>query len=100
MKVQATQLGYYEHKRRREGDVFELVERKDRHGKVMTVNQQFSSKWMKKVSDDTEKSESVMTRIDSSNLEKHQTANQPVHSDLSEVKAAKKGKSSGDKEVI
>jgi len=35
MKVQAKELGYYEHKRRREGDVFTLLDPKD-----------FSEKWM------------------------------------------------------
>jgi len=38
MKVKALQLGYYEHKRRREGDVFDLVEEKH-----------FSKNWMEKV---------------------------------------------------
>lgn len=38
MKVKATQLGYYNHQRRREGDVFQLNDEKS-----------FSSKWMEKV---------------------------------------------------
>lgn len=35
MKVRATQLGYYDHRRRREGDVFHLFKEED-----------FSAKWM------------------------------------------------------
>lgn len=35
MKVKAIQLGYYDMKRRKEGDVFELLDEKD-----------FSKKWM------------------------------------------------------
>lgn len=38
MKVRATQLGYYNHKRWREGTEFEIVAEKD-----------FSKKWMVKV---------------------------------------------------
>lgn len=53
MKVQATQLGYYQHKRRREGEIFELVEvkgfDKDKNPILLTPEQQFSKKWMKKV---------------------------------------------------
>ena len=41
MKVKATQLGYYNHRRRREGHVFEIVNEKD-----------FSKKWMEKVDGD------------------------------------------------
>lgn len=56
MKVQAMQLGYYQHKRRREGDVFTLVpikskQRDPKTGEmkeiVITPEQQFSKKWMK-----------------------------------------------------
>lgn len=109
IKVKATQLGYYEHKRRREGDVFTLVERKDRFGKIMTAKQQFSSKWMKKVNEDTPESESVMTRVDSGNLELHQTTNVASHSNVQEIMKEPKSKSkkqsgakesSGDEEVI
>jgi hypothetical protein len=50
MKVRATQVGYYGHKRRREGDVFELVaqEGKDENGKKikLSVKDQFSEAWM------------------------------------------------------
>lgn len=38
MKVRATKLGYYNHRRRRENDVFELMDEKA-----------FSNRWMEKV---------------------------------------------------
>ena len=38
MKVKATRLGYYKHKRRREGDVFSLLD-----------PSHFSTRWMEKV---------------------------------------------------
>lgn len=69
MKVRATRLGYYEHIRRREGDVFTLVPRdvtivdvksqkivlengkpKMRH---LTVEDQFSVNWMERVDEAT-----------------------------------------------
>ncbi len=65
MRVQATAMGYYGLKRRRPGDVFDLKPLKkqirgkddkpvlDEKGnftyKVITVEQQFSVQWMKKV---------------------------------------------------
>lgn len=60
MKVRATQSGYIYHKRRREGEVFELkpikgfVQNKDGKNKPFefTAEQQFSSLWMEKVDDD------------------------------------------------
>lgn len=41
--------GFYGFKRRYPGDEFTLEARKDRNGKTITVEQQFSSKWMEKV---------------------------------------------------
>lgn len=41
-RVRATRLGYYDHKRRREGDVFTLADSK----------KEFSERWMEYVSDD------------------------------------------------
>lgn len=41
--------GFYGIKRRYPGDEFTLVARKDRHGKTVSVESQFSSKWMEKV---------------------------------------------------
>lgn len=38
MKVKATRLGYYNHRRRREGDVFELMDDKA-----------FSKRWMERL---------------------------------------------------
>jgi hypothetical protein len=55
MKVQATQLGYYQHKRRREGEIFDLVEIKgvDKEKNPITISPeaQFSKKWMKALDD-------------------------------------------------
>lgn len=56
MKVRATKTGYYDHLRRREGDVFELKPI-DGHKVVnnklvkhhFTVEEQFSPNWMEKV---------------------------------------------------
>lgn len=42
MKVRAVKLGYYDLKRRYEGDIFELLDEKD-----------FSKRWMEKVSAST-----------------------------------------------
>lgn len=53
MRVRATQQGYYGHKRIREGQVFNLVDRKytggPKKGEVMKAQQQFSEYWMEKV---------------------------------------------------
>lgn len=53
MKVQATQLGYHDHRRRRPGDVFVLRPIKAADGKIITPEQQFSKNWMKKVDPST-----------------------------------------------
>lgn len=45
MKVRATRLGYYNHRRRREGDIFEITDEKA-----------FSNKWMEAVDGKPEKS--------------------------------------------
>lgn len=49
MKVKAIRLGYYQHKRRREGDVFELESVKGKDGEIISPEKQFSDKWMVKV---------------------------------------------------
>jgi hypothetical protein len=54
MKVRATRLGYYNHKRQREGAIFDLVPIKKRaeDGKgfvIIPAEAQFSEKWMEKV---------------------------------------------------
>lgn len=50
MKVRATQLGYYDLKRRKEGDVFTLkdIKGKDAKGQpfVIPAEKQFSARWM------------------------------------------------------
>lgn len=61
MLVRATKLGYYDNKRRREGEVFELKSIKGKKKKglivegdiVLKPEDQFSSNWMEKV--DSEK---------------------------------------------
>lgn len=64
MKVRATQLGYYAHRRIRPGEVFELKEYagkirdKSQHPSketkhTFTAKEQFSKRWMEEVSDDT-----------------------------------------------
>lgn len=60
MKVRATKLGFIYNKRKREGDVFELKtvrgysKKAELRGEVIEVTpeQQFSDKWMERVSDD------------------------------------------------
>ena len=53
MKVQATQIGYYQHKRRREGDIFHLIDIQGKNAKGQKISvsaaQQFSTKWMRDV---------------------------------------------------
>lgn len=44
MKVRATRLGYYNHRRRREGDIFELLD-----------ENQFSKVWMERLDGETPK---------------------------------------------
>lgn len=55
VRVKKDMTGYYGHKRRRNGEVFDIVgshtvKRKDKYGKVTEVKvDDFSSKWMEKV---------------------------------------------------
>lgn len=79
IKVKATQLGYYEHKRRREGDVFILVPRTDRYGNVMTAKSQFSKKWMELADPKERESVSTMTKVTPANLQEHLDKNTPIH---------------------
>lgn len=59
IKVRAKELGYYDLKRRRIGDVFELVDKKghrrEGNGKLIPIvikaEDQFSEKWMERVDD-------------------------------------------------
>lgn len=57
MKVRATKLGYYDLKRRKEGEVFEISdtttfdEKKDKDVDV-SAESLFSPKWMEKVDED------------------------------------------------
>lgn len=86
IKVKATQLGYYEHKRRRAGDVFVLIPLKDKNGNVITARQQFSKKWMEVVPASTPERVSTMTRVDSGNLNEHNDINRPVHPSPGQVR--------------
>lgn len=49
MKVKATMTGYYDHKRIREGQVFELKPLKTKDGKTIDVEKQFSKVWMERL---------------------------------------------------
>lgn len=51
MRVRAKELGYYGHKRRRPGEVFDLIDDKDAKGGVIPAAKFFSEKWMEKVDD-------------------------------------------------
>lgn len=53
MKVKAIRDGYYNHKRRRAGEVFDLIEGKVKNDKgeeeILSAEKQFSKIWMKKI---------------------------------------------------
>lgn len=58
MRVRAIQLGYYGMQRREEGEVFELKPTKALNKKtglmeVVSVEQQFSNKWMERVTEES-----------------------------------------------
>ena len=53
MKVKATRFGYYGHAKRKPDSIFELKPYKDSQGKIVSTEQQFSSRWMEKVDDAT-----------------------------------------------
>jgi hypothetical protein len=57
MKVRATQMGYYDLKRRREGDVFEIKTEKE-----------FSSKWMEKLDSKSARSRKPKEEVESDDL--------------------------------
>jgi hypothetical protein len=97
MKVRALRIGYYDHVRRREGDVFELkpVKGHKREGgklvpHVFTVEEQFSHVWMEKVAKNTP--------------EKTSTAQQALNAASADLKAIKHGvqvdDSTGSTDVI
>ena len=56
MKVRATRLGYYGHKRQREGAIFVLKDVKvgGKEPRVIKAADQFSDKWMEKMPEDAE----------------------------------------------
>lgn len=47
--VRATENGYFNNQKRKEGEAFAIRERIANNGKTITIDQQFSSKWMEKV---------------------------------------------------
>ena len=57
MKVRATQMGYYDLKRRREGDVFEIKTEKE-----------FSKKWMEKLDSKSSRSRRPKDEVESDDL--------------------------------
>jgi len=79
IKVKATQLGYYEHKRRREGDVFVLVPRVDQFGNLMTAKSQFSKKWMELADPKEPERVSTMLKVTPANIQDHLDKNMPIH---------------------
>ena len=71
MKVKAIRDGYYNHKRRRVGEVFDLIEGKVKNERgedeVLTAEKQFSKIWMKKI--ETKRYVEVDEEIDSDAVE-------------------------------
>ena len=53
VRVKETQVesfyGFYGQERRYPGDEFDLVAKKDKNGKTISAESQFSSRWMEKV---------------------------------------------------
>lgn len=56
MKVRAKSLGYYGDRRRKEGEIFELVDRTVR-GETVPAKSQFSDRWMEQVDADSSSAE-------------------------------------------
>lgn len=110
MKVQATQLGYHDHRRRRPGDVFVLRPIKKTDGTIITAEQQFSKTWMEKVNDSTPEISRPKTIIAPGTLSEVEERNQAKHKTIeqhqSEAAAANSDNqpqaqaSSGDEDLI
>ena len=64
MKVRATMKGYYKHRRVKEGEVFSLVPiqySKDGKRAELSIDEQFSSRWMEVVKDTDESAPKLPT---------------------------------------
>lgn len=87
MKVRATQVGYIYHRRRREGEVFELKtikgHKQDKDGRLkpieITPEQQFSARWMEVV--DGNYDEKEMMHDDQSKRRKKKVEHEAFSSD-------------------
>lgn len=59
--------GFYGIKRRYPGDKFELIERKTQKGEVVSIESQFSDKWMEKIEDTSKRKRRTREEIDADN---------------------------------
>lgn len=60
--------GFYGQQRRYPGDEFELIERKDEEGKVLSsIAEQFTDKWMEKIGDTPKRKRRSREEIDADN---------------------------------
>lgn len=65
--------GFYGLKRRYPGDKFELVERETKDGKVVSIESQFSEKWMEKIEDTPKRKRRTREEIDAGNARDNDT---------------------------
>lgn len=105
MKVEATQLGYHDHRRRRPGDIFVLRPIKKANGEIITPEQQFSKNWMKKVIDPSVKEVNTpKIPIAPGNLDAVREREQPQHKSIeqhqAEAAAAKQEEKAPEEESV
>lgn len=102
LTVRAKRLGYYGDARRKEGDVFDLVEREVGEAgnrRKLTIDQQFSDVWMEKIDEDgnpvrTKPSQSAVTENSGDVAETHPSKGEkPVAAHASHSSSHDKGKS-------
>lgn len=60
-------FGFYGTKRRYPGDEFTLVATKDKNGKAVSAESQFSDKWMEKIEDTQKRKRRTREEIDADN---------------------------------
>lgn len=82
MKVRALSLGYINHQRKYPGDVFTLVPYKKKDGSVVSVETQFSKKWMEKVDKGVPEVSQPKVPITAASLGNHEEQRRVNHSDL------------------
>ncbi len=82
MKVRALNLGYINHQRRYPGDVFTLTPYKDKDGKTVGTEQQFSSRWMEKVDKTVPEVNQPKIPVSASTLMEHEEQRRVEHQDL------------------